>query len=232
MSSPNRSISKFILALDVSTQKEAIDLVKKFLPNIKIFKVGKELFTREGPGVVKEIQQCGGKVFLDLKFHDIPNTVLGASRAACELGVFMFNVHALGGVEMMKAARLAADASSKEKGSSPLVIAVTILTSLSEKELHELGFQEKPARLAIRYADMAKQTGLDGVVCAAQDVQAIKKKCGKNFLVVTPGIRFEEYSLQKDDQKRIATPEYAIQKGADFLVLGRSFLKSIEKKDA
>ncbi len=215
------SLDKFILALDVSTQKEALELVSKFYPTIKIFKVGKELFTREGPSIVKEIQKIGGKVFLDLKFHDIPNTVERASRAAAQLGVFMFTVHTLGGADMMKAARGALDGLAEPK---PFIVGVTILTSLSDEALKTLGFFEDSKMLVLRLAAMAKAAGCDGVVSSAEEVSWVKKEMGRDFLVVTPGIRFLD--THSDDQKRVSTPEAALSLGSDFLVLGRSLLQS------
>jgi len=194
------------------------------LPYAKTFKVGKQLFTREGPAIVREIQARGGRVFLDLKFHDIPNTVAAASRSVAELGVFMFNVHAMGGIEMMRAARRAVDGTTAKN--KPLIIGVTVLTSLSQPDLELLGIHEIPEVVALRYAEMVKSAGLDGVVCSVHEVEQIKKQCGKDFLTVTPCIRFADNTLKNDDQQRIATPEGAMKAGSDFLVIGRALFAS------
>lgn len=204
-------LSKFILALDVPTQEKAIALVEKFLPYIKIFKVGLELFCKEGPSIVKEIHNRGGKVFLDLKLHDIPNTVKGACQSLSSLDVFMLNVHCSGGVEMMKAAQEVTDKKT-------LLIGVTILTSLetsSDKVLH--------------LASQAKDASLNGVVCSVLEVKTIKEKLGQDFITVTPGIRNighpEAKPKDPDDQKRTATFSEALESGTDYLVLGRSLLQ-------
>src|SRR3990167_110461 len=154
---------KLILALDFSESKEALEWVRRLLPYVKIFKVGKQLFTSNGPQIIRDIYKEGGQVFLDLKYHDIPNTVAGACRKASELGVFMLNVHAMGGLEMMQAAKTAIDESSKHK---PLLIAVTVLTSFSEKNLKEVGISIPLKQLVLHYAKLAQNAGMDGVVCS------------------------------------------------------------------
>src|SRR3989338_3042416 len=202
---------KLILALDFENAPEAIRWVEMCLPFVKTFKVGLGLFTQEGPSIVREIQNRGGKVFLDLKFHDIPNSVCHACEAVRSLNVFMLNVHCIGGVEMMKRASEV----FKTMPSKPLLIGVTILTSLpsSEKRVLDLGNQ-------------AKEAGLDGVVCSVKEVKSIKSKCGKTFITVTPGIRLEESSVKNDDQKRSSTIQEALASDSDFLVLGRSLFQS------
>ena len=185
--------------------------------------MGKQLFTSSGPQIIRDIYKEGGQVFLDLKYHDIPNTVAGACRKASELGVFMLNVHAMGGLEMMQAAKTAIDESSKHK---PLLIAVTVLTSFSEKNLKEVGISIPLKQLVLHYAKLAQNAGMDGVVCSVQEAKEIKEECGKNFLVVVPGIRLEEKKVFKEDQKRSSSIKEALHSGADFLVLGRSLFQT------
>ena len=215
---------KLILALDFSESKEALQWVDRLLPFVKTFKVGKQLFTSSGPQIIRDIQQRGGQVFLDLKYHDIPNTVAGACREVSKLGVFMFNVHAMGGVEMMQAARAAIDEANPSR--KPLLMAVTVLTSFSEQNLKEVGIALPLKQLVIHYAKLAQNAGMDGVVCSVQEAQEIKKECGKIFLVITPGIRLEEKKVSKEDQKRASGIEAALQSGADFLVVGRSLFQA------
>ncbi|MDH5710147.1 MAG: orotidine-5'-phosphate decarboxylase [Gammaproteobacteria bacterium] len=205
---------KVIVALDFPGAKAAMQLVEKLDPSLCRLKVGKELFTRSGPSLVKDMVASGFDVFLDLKFHDIPNTVARACEAAAELGVWMVNVHSMGGIAMMQAAR---DVLSDDD--APLLIAVTLLTSSGEKELSDLGVSQSPAEFVKRLATMAKMAGLDGVVCSAQETSMLKKHCGEGFVLVTPGIRPE--SAAADDQNRIMTPKRAIEHGSDYLVIGR-----------
>lgn len=174
---------------------------------------------------MKNIQKAGGEVFLDLKFHDIPNTVYEATKAAMKLQPFMLNIHLLGGTEMMKAAREAVDqyASPRKK---TLLIGVTVLTSLTDSSLSELKINTPVQDLALHYAGLAKKAGLDGVVCSVSDVSAIKKGIGKDFVTVTPGIRLGGENILKEDQKRTATAESALKEGADYLVIGRSLFQS------
>jgi len=206
--------SKVIVALDFPSDKAAMQLVEKLTPELCRLKVGKELFTRCGPGLVKTMVASGFDVFLDLKFHDIPNTVAKACESAAELGVWMVNVHSMGGAAMMEAAR-----SVLSHEGAPLLIAVTLLTSSGEKELKALGIDQSPADFVKRLANMAKIAGLDGVVCSAQEASMLKQQCGNDFLLVTPGIRPENTSA--DDQNRIMTPRQAIDNGSDYLVIGR-----------
>lgn len=216
---------KLIIALDFSEPKEALLWVDRLLPQVQIFKVGKQLFTKEGPSIVRAINERGGRVFLDLKYHDIPHTVAAACREACALDVFMLNVHAMGGFEMMQAARKAVDEKSFSKP-KPLLIAVTVLTSLSEQNLKEVGIVIPVKQLVVQYAKLAQKAGMDGVVCSVQEAQEVKKECGKKFLVVTPGIRLEDQKILKEDQKRSSGIEAALRNGVDFLVLGRSLFQA------
>lgn len=206
--------SKIIVALDYSSEQAAMQLVEKLKPELCRLKVGKELFTRSGPTLVKNLVAADFDVFLDLKFHDIPNTVAKACEAAAELGVWMLNVHSMGGEAMMLAAR-----SVLAYENAPLLIAVTLLTSSGEKELKTLGIELAPAQFVKRLATMTKNAGLDGVVCSAQEASLLKQQCGDDFLLVTPGIRPE--NAAPDDQNRIMTPQQAVNSGSDYLVIGR-----------
>lgn len=214
MISKSRNNSKIIVALDFPDEKSTMQLVEQLDPGMCRVKVGKELFTRCGPLLVKQLIADGFDVFLDLKFHDIPNTVARACEAAAKLGVWMVNVHSLGGVAMMEAAREAL-----EDDNAPLLIAVTLLTSSGEKELADIGIQQTPAELVKQLASMAQLAGLDGVVCSAQEASILKQQCGEHFILVTPGIRPEHSAV--DDQQRVMTPEQAVANGSDYLVIGR-----------
>jgi len=183
-------------------------------------KIGKELFTRGGPQFIEKVQDLGFEVFLDLKFHDIPNTVAAACKAASDLGVWMVNIHALGGRRMMEAAREAIDSSIHK----PKLIAVTILTSMSDAEIHEVGLSGSSADNVSRLADLARNCGLDGVVCSAREAARLKQENGADFLLVTPGIR-PAWSVA-GDQTRIMTPKDALQAGSDYLVVGRPITQS------
>jgi len=209
--------SPIIVALDFSTEKETMQLVEQLEPSLCRLKVGKELFTRCGPTLVKQLVDKNYDVFLDLKFHDIPNTVAKACVAAADLGVWMLNVHALGGVKMMTAAKQAITIDNS--ANAPLLIAVTWLTSSGQAELDELGLGATPQQMVSRLALMAKNAGLDGVVCSAQEAPDLRKCMSDDFLLVTPGIRPAD--ANKDDQCRIVTPEKAIQDGSSYLVIGR-----------
>jgi len=207
---------KIIVALDYSDEKTALSIAEKTAPYAGVFKVGFELFISAGPSIVKNIHSFGGKVFLDLKLHDIPNTVSKAALAAAELRVFMLNVHASGGVEMM---RKTAEELKKIEN-SPLLIAVTVLTSMNSETLkNELNIQATAAEQVTRLAKLAKSAGLSGVVASGEEITAVKNACGKDFKVIVPGVR-PEWSA-KNDQKRIVTPKQAIERGADFIVVGR-----------
>lgn len=209
------SSSPVIVALDFPSQDSAMALVDQLRPSLCRLKVGKELFTRLGPAFVEKLVQAGFDVFLDLKFHDIPNTVAAACDAAADLGVWMINLHASGGTKMMETAmqRLAG------KSHRPKLIAVTILTSLGEAEIHEIGFQGTSADNVQRLSALAQSSGLDGVVCSPLEAAAIRAQAGSDFLLVTPGVRPATASL--DDQKRVMTPAGAIRAGSSYLVIGR-----------
>ena len=191
-----------------------MQLVDQLDPTLCRLKVGKELFTRCGPSLVKQLVDKNFDVFLDLKYHDIPNTVAHACSAAADLGVWMLNVHALGGEKMMQAARQAL--ADKD---APLLIAVTWLTSSGQAELDALGIKATPQQMVSRLAAMTKNAGLDGVVCSAQEAPMLRRDMGKNFLLVTPGIRLAD--AEQDDQCRVVTPKQAITDGASYLVIGR-----------
>ncbi len=210
---PKQTSSPVFVALDVPTQAAAGDLAQRLAPYVGGFKIGLELFTSCGPRIVEEIG--APDVFLDLKFHDIPNTVAGCSRAAARMGVKIFNVHCLGGSQMMRAA---ADA-AKSENSSAKVIGVTILTSHDEASLRELGLEGSPEENVVRLAELAQSSGLDGVVCSPLEIGKIRAACGDDFLIVTPGVR--PATAELGDQKRVLTPQQALAAGADWLVVGR-----------
>lgn len=215
---------KLILALDVDDGSYALELVEKFMPYIDIFKVGLELFTVAGPSVVYEIHKRGRRVFLDLKFHDIPTTVSKAGVAAARLGVFMFNIHASGGLEMMKKCRDdVINLCLKENIDKPRILAVTVLTSVSRDVLRdEVGIQHSLNTQVRHLSGLALKAGLDGVVASGREAEMVRGHCGRGFLIVTPGIR-TSWS-PPDDQMRTMTPRDAIRKGADYLVMGRAIL--------
>jgi orotidine-5'-phosphate decarboxylase len=207
--------SPIIVAIDTASEQQARDWFGRLDPSLCRVKIGKELFTHCGPSIVKIAVNAGFDVFLDLKFHDIPNTVAKAVQAAADLGVWMLNVHAQGGPRMLEAAAKALD----ETGTDALLIAVTLLTSMDETELKALGIPESPAQYVSRLARLAHAAGLEGVVCSAQEAGAMKQIGGANFLTVTPGIRLETSAA--DDQRRVMTPLQAISQGSDYLVIGR-----------
>ena len=203
----------------------ALEIIDKFSDYINIFKVGLELFTTAGPGIVEEIQKRGKKVFLDLKFHDIPNTVTKAALSATRLGVYMFNVHASGGFEMMRKCRdSVVEMCLKENLERPKILGVTVLTSLSKEILtDELGIQYGLRTHVRHLSGLALKAGLDGVVASAREIELIRNHCGRGFLIVTPGIR--PSWTPPDDQKRTMTPKEAIREGSDYLVIGRAILQ-------
>ncbi|GMQ95585.1 MAG: orotidine-5'-phosphate decarboxylase [Gammaproteobacteria bacterium] len=207
--------ARLIVALDYAQAPPALALARRLDPARCRLKVGKQLFTREGPTVVGRLQERGFEIFLDLKFHDIPNTVAGACRAAAELGVWMINVHASGGRKMLQAARESVDACA----SPPLLIAVSVLTSLDAADLHETGVSGNPAEQVTRLARLAQSCGLDGVVCSPQELGTLAGAVPDVFLRVTPGVR--PAGRHEGDQKRVATPAQAIADGAHYLVIGR-----------
>ena len=209
------SNSPIIVALDYASATAALALAEQLDPRRCAVKVGKELFTRAGPDVVRELVRRDFRLFLDLKFHDIPNTVAAACAAAADLGVWMLNVHASGGPQMLSDARLAlGDAPDR-----PRLIAVTVLTSLDDSDMRAIGYQADSAATALSLASLAAQNGLDGVVCSPREIAAMRASLGTEFLLVTPGIR--PAGSDSGDQKRIMTPSAAVQLGASYLVIGR-----------
>ena len=211
---------KILVALDFADEFSALNFVKNLRPDECRLKVGKELFAVAGPDFVATLINNGFDVFLDLKYHDIPNTVAKAVQAAARLGVWMVNVHALGGRKMMQAARKALDEFEKR----PLLIAVTVLTSMEQSDLAEIGLQGSPKDNVLRLAKLAQSSGLDGVVCSAQEAQLLRRNLGPDFCLVTPGIRPEGSDV--NDQKRIMTPRQAMDSGSSYLVVGRPITQS------
>ena len=205
-----------IVALDFPDADSALALAERLSPSLCRLKVGKELFTRAGPDLVRRLQDQGFEVFLDLKYHDIPNTVAGAVRAAADLGVWMVNVHAGGGARMMQAAREAVDGASHQ----PLLIGVTVLTSMSDEDLASMGYRETAHQRVLRLAGLAQDSGLDGVVCSAKEAAELRAAHGSDFCLVTPGIRFA--GDDAGDQRRVVTPADAMALGSTYLVIGRS----------
>jgi orotidine-5'-phosphate decarboxylase len=221
---------KIIIALDVKNKEEAVAVVSG-LKDARTFKVGLELFTAEGPALFKKLKVLRKGIFLDLKLHDIPNTVAGAVRSAVRHGVQMMTVHASGGRDMMaRAAEAARETAEAEKVERPLLLGVTILTSLKSAELDEVGMKPDVAEQVLRLAGLAKSAGMDGVVCSPQEIEIIRKEHGRELLIVTPGIRPAWAAAQ--DQKRIMTPAEAVQKGADYLVIGRPIAGAASPQDA
>ena len=219
------SKDRIIVALDVPNREAALRLVEQLSGMVGMFKIGKQLFTAEGPALVHEIVSLGERVFLDLKFHDIPNTVAGAANSAIRLGVSLFNVHALGGSEMMRVAAEEAQNRAIEQTSRPHVLGVTVLTSMDDKNLAEVGIAYKADELVVRLATLARDAGLDGVVASPREIRLIRERvAAENFIVLTPGIR-PAWS-ESGDQKRIATPQQALADGADYIVIGRAITSS------
>ncbi len=212
---------RLVLALDVDNFKKAEQLVGELSDYVGVFKIGSQLFTAEGAKVVNMVNEKGGKVFLDLKFHDIPNTVARAAEVAAKLGVYIFNVHTSGGYEMMKAAAEATKKTSLTLGiNKPLILGVTLLTSINQEILEkEIGIKKELEEQVVHLAKLAKAAGLDGVVASSWEIKEIRKTCGEDFVILTPGIR--PVGKSSDDQKRIMTPREAIKLGSDFLVIGR-----------
>lgn len=206
---------KIIVALDYPDASSALALAGRLSPGICRLKVGKELFTAAGPALVEQLMHRDFEVFLDLKFHDIPNTTAQACKAAASMGVWMVNVHALGGRKMMEAAREALAGFVAR----PKLIAVTVLTSMGPTDLTDIGIRETPAEMVLRLAALAQESGLDGVVCSAQEAGLLRQQCGRKFCLVTPGIRPANAAVQ--DQTRIMTPRAALEAGSSYLVIGR-----------
>ncbi len=209
---------RLIVALDVNNLNKATKLVNQLIDYVHTFKVGAQLFTSAGNDAVKMIQDKGGRVFLDLKYHDIPNTAASAAKIVAELGVFMFTIHTLSGKEMMKAV---VEAIARQQ-TKPLVIGVSILTSLDQEGLKEIGITKNLNEEVTALAKLAKSSGLDGIVASTHEVKEIRNQCGSDFIIVTPGIR--PTGSISDDQKRVATPKEAIEDGADFIVVGRPII--------
>ena len=213
--------SPLIIALDMD-HKSALELANKIDPQDCKVKVGSQLFTTSGPKVVKELKNLGFEIFLDLKFHDIPNTVRKAVETAIEMGVWMLNVHSLGGREMLKAAYEAKETASIK----PILIGVTMLTSLDNKSINQVGFELNIEDQVILLADLCQKEGLEGVVCSPNELVLLREKVNKDFLLVTPGIR--SLKVENDDQKRTSTVSEAIGKGADYVVIGREITTDID----
>lgn len=206
---------KVIVALDYANARDALAFVDQVSPNLCRLKVGKELFTAAGPDFVRRLVERNFSVFLDLKFHDIPNTVARACLAAADLGVWMINVHCLGGRKMMELAAR----SLKDRNYTTHLIGVTLLTSMEAMDCAEIGLQAPLEQQVLHLAKLAQESGLGGVVCSAQEATALRKQCGQDFLLVTPGIR--DSNMMPDDQQRTMTPREALAAGSDYLVIGR-----------
>lgn len=220
-------LNRVIVALDYADQQDALAMAERLDPSRCRVKVGKELFTRSGPAVVEALHSKGFEVFLDLKFHDIPNTTAKAVRAAAEMGVWMVNVHASGGRRMMEAAR---EELEQVNGSNTLLIAVTVLTSMEQADLADIGLNIEPLEHVKRLAQLTERSGLHGVVCSAQEVAPLRETIGKDFKLVTPGIRPADAEV--GDQKRIMTPADALTAGSDYLVIGRPITRAASPVDA
>ncbi len=223
---------KLILSLDVDDAAVAYDLIDKLAPHVKYYKVGLQLITKDGPRMVMTLKRKGLKVFYDAKFFDIPQTVYNACYEAVRLGVNMVNVHALGGPAMIKSAKQAIEkGSAKMQFKRPLLLAVTVLTSMQKTDLRKnMRTNMSVKNMVLHLARLAKKAGADGVVCSPKEISLIKKNLGKDFVVVTPGIRTGK--IAKDDQKRVMTPEKAIKNGADYIVVGRPILQAKDKQEA
>ena len=227
----SKASDKIIVALDVETLEQAQKLVDCLSGTVGAFKIGKQLFTRCGPEAVAMVHAANGRVFLDLKYHDIPTTVAKAGCEAMRSGVFMFNVHALGGKTMIETTVKAVRAMAHAPGTpAPLILAVTVLTSMAEADLAEIGIHEPVEQVVVRLARLAQTAGADGVVASPREIRLIKEACGPDFVVVTPGIR--PTSSAQDDQKRTMTPVQAVQAGADFMVIGRPITSAPDPRAA
>ena len=227
--------SSLIVALDFDSLTSALKFAKQLADLVGMFKIGSQLFTSAGPAAVKEIAALGPGIFLDLKFHDIPNTVAGAVLSCVAMpSVQLVNVHALGGHAMLHAAAQAISAAQPMGADRPRLLAVTVLTSMDQKAIRDVGIGGPPKSRVLKLAKLAKTAGVDGVVASVQEARAIRKACGRDFLIVTPGVRPKEHavSANEDDQTRIATPTEAIKAGADFLVVGRPILAAPDPRAA
>jgi orotidine-5'-phosphate decarboxylase len=226
-------MDQLLVALDLENGPAALAMAESLRGVVGGFKVGSRLFTAEGPDIVRTLARDGGRVFLDLKFHDIPNTVATAVAAAASLGVWMVNVHASGGTRMMQAARDAArETAEREHRRPPLVIAVTVLTSMNDAMLAETGVHTPVADQVLKLADLAQAAGLDGVVASPQETALIRQRCGAGFAIVTPGIRGGAAATAKDDQQRTLGPAEAIAAGASYLVIGRPIIAAPNARKA
>ena len=219
---------KTIVALDVNSHDRALKLVRELQDVIGMFKVGSQLFTGSGPQIVREIIAGGGKVFLDLKFHDIPNTVTQAAREAAKLGVSMLTLHASGGRTMMES--VSKELHTHFGSNKPIVVAITVLTSFDTRALFEIGVEIPLEEQVQRLALLAEGCGMEGVVCSPREIQLLRRSVNPNFKIVTPGIRMPDQSL--DDQQRIATPHEALAAGADYIVVGRGITEDADPREA
>ena len=225
--------SSLIVALDFDSLTTAVKFAGQVADLVGMFKIGSQLFTSAGPEAVRQVAQLGAGIFLDLKFHDIPNTVAGAVLASAAMpGVQLVNVHALGGTAMLRAATQAVSAGVPMGADRPRLLAVTILTSMDQKAIREVGLGGPPSARVLKLAKLAQKAGVDGVVASVQEAKAIRKACGREFLIVTPGVRPKDVGIgsKKDDQARTATPREAIKAGADFIVVGRPILSAADPR--
>lgn len=224
-----RKDKPIIVALDVFTRKEAQSLVENLVEHVSIFKIGHQLFLKEGMDIIHMIQDKGAEVFLDLKFHDIPSVISNAIEVAFNEKIYMLTMHSLGGRAMLEqVVKKVEMLSSEGKGRMPILLGVTILTSLDEEKLKEMGFSLPMKQQVLKLAKISEECGLGGIVCSGEEISLIRDNTKENFIIVTPGVRLEK--LSSDDQERIITVEDAIKRGADYLVMGRSITESKEPK--
>jgi orotidine-5'-phosphate decarboxylase len=224
---------KVCLALDVDSSEEALRLVSIMKEHVGVFKVGSHLFTKLGPKIIEDVMKLGGEVFLDLKYHDIPNTVANAVRMATRMGAYIVNIHASGGLDMMRAAVEAATSEANDQQiRKPILLAVTVLTSLTDRILsEELRIKHDVLSQVVHLAELAKSAGIDGCVASPKEILAIRKACGNDFIILTPGIR-PAWAAEKDDQRRITTPSEAVNNGADYIVIGRPLINAANPAEA